>query len=45
MAFGLVAALFWRLSGFHIQYSQEARPYSLLFFPYFAFSSFYSLCL
>jgi mannosyltransferase len=30
--FGLVAALFLTVSGFHIQYSQEARPYSLYFF-------------
>ena len=29
--FGLVAALFLAVSGFHIQYSQEARPYSLYF--------------
>jgi mannosyltransferase len=30
--FGLMAALFLSVSGFHIQYSQEARPYSLYFF-------------
>lgn len=29
--FGLAAALFLSVSGFHIQYSQEARPYSLYF--------------
>jgi uncharacterized membrane protein len=29
--FGLTAALFLSASGFHIQYSQEARPYSLYF--------------
>ena len=29
--FGVVAALFLAVSGFHIQYSQEARPYSLYF--------------
>jgi mannosyltransferase len=30
--FGLVAALFLAVSGFHIQYSQEARSYALYFF-------------
>jgi mannosyltransferase len=30
--FGLMAALFLSVSGFHIQYSQEARPYSFYFF-------------
>jgi 4-amino-4-deoxy-L-arabinose transferase-like glycosyltransferase len=30
--FGLLAALFLALSAFHIQYSQEARSYSLYFF-------------
>jgi len=29
--FGWMAALFLSVSGFHIQYSQEARPYSLYF--------------
>lgn len=29
--FGLMAALFLSVLGFHIQYSQEARPYSLYF--------------
>jgi len=29
--FGLVTALFLAVSGFHIQYSQEARAYSLYF--------------